>query len=265
MDSNTTTYTKTFSIDLERTNYHLKLKKRRIKRIFVIVILWIMIILYFVTPLSKVNLKVTGNVYYSQEELRKMSYINKNDFWWLVDEKKVIKVLESYEYISHVEVKKGITGIKMNITEIYPIGVKNNKYILNNSAVIDKSDYPLNDKITNLTNFDSIDNDDLNQVINKYNEVNLEIREKINKLEIVKDANDYSYIKLYGNDERVGYFVIKCDLVYLNTKFNENKYYKIIEEISKKDVKYSEDKPCLVAYHYLNEEEFHIVDAFEEE
>jgi len=265
MDNSTTTYTKTFSIDLERTNYHLKMKKRKMKRIMLVVILWVLLFIYFITPLSKVNLKVSGNVYYTKEELIKMGYINNKNLWWLFNENNAIKTLESYEYIEDVKIKKSFFGTKMYIKETYPIAKVGDKYLLNTGNLVKIDAYPNKDKIIDITSFDLIEMSDYSYLANKYSRVDLYVRNRIDKVEIIKDSNDYKYIKLYGEDEKIGFFVIKVDLVYLDTKFKENKYNKIIEEISKNNVKYSENKPVFVAYHEYDEESFHVVDSFEEE
>lgn len=263
MDNNT--YTKTFSINTERINYHHKCRQRKIKRLIVVLLVWLIILIYFVTPFSKINIKINGNVYYSKEEIMNMAYINKNGYWWLLDKEKAIKVLESYEYINNVEITKSPFGTKVEIDEIYPIGIKNNKYILDNGNFIDVNEYPNNSKITSITSFNNINDEDVKEVVNKYSKVPLEIRKYFYNVDIVGDSNDYKYVKLYGYDENIGYFIIKVDLVYLDNKFKENKYALIVEQISKNNVKYSEDKPCLVAYHYPDEREFHLVEVFEEE
>jgi len=265
MDSNTTTYTKTFSIDLERTNYHRKQKLRRRKRLIVVLIIWLIIFIYMITPLSRVNLSITGNVYYSKSELIDMGYINEKRLWWLLDEDKVIKTLESYEYIENVEVTKSLFGTKMTIKEIYPVGVKAGSYVMSNNSLVKKDDYPNNNKIENITSFDSVIEEDMANLIKKYSKISLNVRNDLYDIEVVKGSSDYSYVKLYGYREDVGYFLIKADLVYLDNKFKENKYEKIIGEINKNNVKYSEDSPCLVAYHYMDENEFHLVNDFEEE
>lgn len=265
MDSNTTTYTKTFSIDLERANYHLKCKKRKIKRLIIVLIMWLLIFVYFITPLSKVNLKVVGNVYYSKDDLISLGHINKNNLWWLFDSRNSIKVLESYEYIEDVKIEKSFFGTKMTVKEIFPVGSIDDDYILNNGNVIDKESYPNNHKINKITNLSLINQEDMGYLINKYSKVNVSIRSDIEKLEILRDSNNYGYVKLYGNNDKTGYFVIKVDLVYLDTKFNGNKYNQIIEEISKNNVKYEENEPCFVAYHGVDEETFQIVDSFKEE
>ena len=268
MGVNTETYTKTFSIDLERANYHYKYKKRKKKRILIVLVIWAIVFVYLFTPLSKVNLKVEGNVYYSKQDLMSMTYVNKNDYWWLVDTKKAKKVLESYEFIDSVNFSKSLLGIKLNINEIYPLGIKDGKYVLSNGQLIEKDSYDLKDKVTELANFDNVDGSDLIEVVNQYKYVKFNVREYFNKIEIVKsdigDNKFYNYVKLHGYDDRIGNFIIKVDLVYLNTKFNGNKYVKIMEEISKNNVKY-EEKPALIAYHELNEEEFKLVESFEEE
>ena len=265
MDSNTTAYTKTFSIDLERANYHRKYKLKKRKRLLVVLLLWLLIFIYFITPLSKVNLRINGNVYYTKEELVNLGYINENRLWWLLDEKKVIKVLEAHEFINNVEIKKSFFGTKMKIEEIYPIGVYNNKYLLNNETIIEKNDYVFNNKITSITDFSSIDSSDLPSIAVKYSRVDLAIRDDFYKIELISDSYGYKYVKLYGSREDIGYFVIKVDLVYLDNKFKGNKYDKIIEEIRENNVKYSEDKPCLVAYHDMDENKFTLVDEFKEE
>ena len=194
-----------------------------------------------------------------------MTYINKSDYWWLVDSKKAEKVLESYKYISNVDIRKSFLGLKMKFEEIYPIAIRNDKYLLSNGHMIEKEEYELNDRIHTLADFNLINQMDLEYLINKYSKIDLNVRNHFNKVEIVKDSNDYNYVKLFGNDEKIGSFIIKTDLVFLDIKFNDDKYRKIIEEVSKKAVIYSDDAPCLIAYHYLNEEEFHLVNTFEEE
>ena len=265
MESTTTAYTKTFSIDLERANYHLKLKKRKRKRILVVLTIWILIFIYFITPLSKVNLKISGNVYYSDYELVKKGYINENNLWWLFNDDNAKKVLESYEYINNVEIKKSFFGTKMIVDEIYPVLKIEDKYVFNNGLVRDIEDYPNNDKISFITSFENVNDEDLNYLSAKYSRVDLKVRNKINRLEIVNDSNNYKFAKLFGYEEKIGFFVIKVDLVYLDAKFKENKYSKIIDEVSKNNVKYSEDIPCFVAYHLENEETFQIVEGFVEE
>lgn len=269
MGYNTETYTKTFSIDLERANYHLKCRKNRRKRIFVVVIIWTIIFAYIFTPLSRTNLKVKGNVYYTKHDLMNMTYMDPNGYWWLFDTKTAKNVLESNEFITNAKYTKTLFGINLEIEEIYPVGLKDDKYVMSNKSIIGRSEYNLGDKISNITNLDMINLDDLNGFVNKYSYVELVVREHINKAELIKveltEGEFYNYIKLYGYDDKIGSFIIKTDLVYLDTKFSGNKYDKIIGEVSKNNVKYSEDNPVLIAYHYLDEECFQLVENFEEE
>jgi len=266
MEHHTETYTKTFSIDVERANYHHKCKIRRRKRILIVALIWALILVYIFTPFSKVNLKVTGNVYYTKKELMQMTYMNKNDHWWLFNTKNAKKTLESYTYIDNVSFSKSFFGVKLKINEVYPIAIKDNKYVMSDKQLIEKEEYDLNNKIINLTSFDDINYDLLDVLVNEYRDIKLDVRNHFEKVEIVSsligENEYYNYVKLYGNDEKIGSFVIKVDLVYLNTKFNGNKYSKIIEEVSKNNVKYGNDSPALIAYHYLNEEEFHLVGDF---
>lgn len=265
MESTTTAYTKTFSIDLERANYHLKLKKRKRKRILVVLIMWSLMFVYMITPLSRVNLKVNGNVYYTKEELVDIGYINENSLWWLFNSNNAKKVLESYDYIESVEIKKSFFGTKMKISEIYPLGVYIDKYLLNNGSLVVKEDYDNHSKINKITNLETTSESDLEYLATKYSRVDISIRDKVNKMSVVRNSEGYRYAKLSFYDEMVGHFIVKVDLVYLDTKFNENKYEKILGEISKNNVKYSEDNPCYVAYHLPSEENFQIVDGFEGE
>lgn len=265
MESNTTAYTKTFSIDIQRANYHRKCRERKIKRLIIVLAIWLVIFVYMITPLSRVNLSIKGNVYYGKEELVDMGYINENRLWWLLDEDKVIKVLESYDYINNVEIKKSLFGTKMVIEEMYPVGVKNGQYVMNDGTLINKENYVHNSKIVNLASFENVGDINLGDVALKYSKVNIDIRDDFYDVELVITSNEYKYVKLYGYKENIGYFVIKTDLVYLDTKFKENKYSKIIEEVEENNVKYSKENPCFVAYHYVDEEEFHIVSDFEEE
>ena len=269
MGYNTETYTKTFSIDLERANYHLKCKKSRKKRIFVVAIVWAIVFVYIFTPLSRNNLNVKGNVYYTKQDFLDMTYMNPNGYWWLFDTKTAKNVLESNEFIENVKYTKTLFGIKLEIEEIYPVGMRDNIYVMNNKTLIEKKEYDLSDRISSITNLDAIPLDDLNSFVNKYSGIELSVREHINKSELIKveltEGEFYSYVKLYGYDDKIGYFIIKTDLVYLDTKFTGNKYDKIIGQVSKNNVKYSEDGPALIAYHYLDEEYFQLVEDFKEE
>ena len=265
MGSNTETYTKTFSIDIERTNYHLKCKKRRRKRIYIVIVVWAIIFAYMFTPLSKVNLKVSGNVYYTKNELMKMSYISDSELWWLLDTKKAKKVLDSYEFIENVKFRKSLFGVKLEINEIYPVGIKNDFYVMNNNEMVGLGDYDLNEKVVDLTSFNNIEDGQLDIFVNKYSNIKLDIRNDFYDIEIVEDSNSYKYVKIYGNNDEIGYFIVKVDLVYLNTKFNGNKYNKIIDNASKNNVQYEKESPALIAYHYPSEEQFELVEIFEEE
>lgn len=265
MESNTETYTRTFSIDVERANYHLKCKKRKRKRILIVIIVWLIIFAYMFTPVSKINFKVEGNVYYTKDDLMDIAYINKNEYWWLFNSKKAKKVIDSYPFIEKIEFTKSFLGVKAKINEVYPVAIKDNKYVMSNNDIIEKESYDLNYKVNELICFDNVNDEDLQNLVNKYKDISLNIRNNFYNLEIIKDSNEYRYVKLFGNDAQIGYYIIKLDLVYLNTKFNENKYNKIIESISKNNVKYEKEQPAFIAYHYLNEEEFKLVDNFEEE
>lgn len=265
MDSNTETYTKTFSIDLERAKYHLTCKRRRRKRLLIVVGIWLLILLYFLLPISKVNLKVEGNVYYTKEDLMSMTRIEETDYWWLVNTKDAQKVLNSYDYIDGARFKKSFFGVKLKINEVYPIAIKDDKYVMSNKQIVEKTAYDFSDRVGDLLAFDNVDANDLDYLVSKYVHINLNIRKDFKDISIIRDSNSYRYVKLFGYNERIGYFVIKTDLVYLSTKFNGNKYNQIMEEVSKNNVKYEKENPALIAYHYLDEEEFRLVENFEEE
>lgn len=260
------TNTKTYSIDTERANYHSKLRKRKLKRIFIVIIIWMLVFVYAFTPISKVNLKVEGNVYYTKEEIMNIAYINKNDYWWLVDTKKAKKVLESFDNIEYVNFKKSPLGITVKLHEVYPLAIKNDKYVMNNNDIINIDEYSFNSKVGNLISFDKIGSEDLEYLVKKYKNISLTIRSHFSDIEIISNKdNSYKFVKIHGYDDKIGYFIMKLDLVFLNTKLTTNKYNKIIGEISKNNVEYKEDKPVLIAYHQLDEEAFEIVDVFKEE
>ena len=265
MENENLSYTKSFSIDLERKRYHDECKRRRKKRIIRVLILWAIIIIYFLSAFSKVNLKVKGNVYYTKDELVKIGYIDEDNLWWLFNSNDAKKVLETYEYIDSVTFNKSFLGVTLTINEIFPVGIKNNKYLMNNKTLVEKEAYVFSSKINSLTNFDKVENDYIDRVVNKYSGINLNIRNQFTSIEVVEDSNEYAYVKLFGYDSEVGYFVIKVDLVYLNIKFNGTKYQDIINMIKKENKNYTKDDPALVAYHYINENEYHVVSSFEEE
>lgn len=264
---NTINYTKTFSIDLKRKKYHDNIKKNRIIRLCLVLIVWVLITVFLLTPLSKVkSINAEGNVYIEDEYILNKVNIDQNIPFFLLDYKKIKNELEQDEYILRVNVNNRFNSLIIEIEEIYPVCETENYYLLSNGTLIKKSDYPYNDLVNHVPSL----NNDLStnlrvELVSKLSMINIEILNKMEDINLFSDGIEgkiYYLCDIEFYDEKVGYFILRMDLPYLNTKLTKNNYDFITNEIENQGIISSKENPLKIRYDLISINEFIIVDSF---
>lgn len=248
--------TMTFSFEKERNDYHSKKRRRKIIRLLIALIIWVILFIYLLTPFSTYKMMhVKGNVYLSEEEVIKMANI-KNTWWWLVDSSELKKALEKDENIDNVSVSRGFNGLNISIFEKYPIATKNNKYVMNTLEIIEKEDYKR--EIGEVIDVSELDSQHLNLFANQYIHVDLSIRDAF----YMANMEDSKTIIIKGKFDESSYFEMKLDMDCLSIKLSSSNFLKIKEEILGKvhddNVEYSKENPCIVRYNLTNVYEYEI-------
>ena len=248
--------TMTFSIDQERLEYHLKNKRRKIIRLLICMIVWAIILLYMITPLSTYKMMhVKGNVYLTEDEILDLADI-KSKWWWIVDSEKLKEKLEKHPNISNVSVSKGFEGLNISILERYPLAIKDGNYVMNNAEVIGKEDYDLN--IENLIDITTLSRDATTTFVNQYIHVDLNVRNVFYRAEM----QDEKIMILYGNFDENSHFKIYLNLDYLSIKLSNNNFINIKSEmlgkVNSDNVQYKQGNPCIIEYNFKNVYEFKV-------
>jgi len=240
-----------FSIDKEREEYHYRKRKRKIVKLIISLVIWLVIIIYLITPFSSYKMMhVKGNVYLKEAEIIDMAGI-KHMWWWLVDSDALKDKLETYENIDNVSISKGVNGLNISILEKYPLATRNDKYLMNTTLeLLEKEKYPYT--INNLVDISEIEAEYINIFSNQYIRVDLDIREVFMNAKMVDDK----IIEMEGKFNESTYFKIFLNLECLSIKLSNKNFSKIKEEIlgkvSSNNVEYSKDNPCVVKYDFTD-------------
>ncbi len=264
---NTINYTKTFSIDLKRKKYHDNIKKNRIIRLCLVLIVWALIAVFLLTPLSKVkSINAEGNVYIEDEYILNNVNIDKNIPFFLLDYKKIKTDLEDDEFISKVSISNKFNVLTIKINEIYPVAEIESEYLLSNGSLIKKNDYPYNDLVNHVPSLNSDLSTNLRvELGSKLSMINIEILNKMEDINLFSkgiEGKIYYLCDIEFYDEKVGYFILRMDLPYLNNKLEKNNYDFITNEIENQGIISSKENPLKIRYDLISINEFIIVDSF---
>lgn len=254
--------TMTFSIDKEREEYHARKKKRKMIRLYIALVIWVIIITFLCTPFATYKMMhVDGNVYLSEEEILEYAKI-KNVWWWAIDADKVKNKLEEHHDIDNVSISFTWEGLHISILEKYPIATLNidgkDYYIMNTSFdPVLKSEHKYD--IDNLIDITNLDESKRNEFIKEYSNVDLDIRSNFYGLESTLDED---VVVLKGKFNENAYFDIEIDLEYLSFKLDNEKFINIKEEIlgelAKSNVKYGIDNPLYVDYNLTYNQDYKV-------
>lgn len=129
-----------------KRNTHLRsIAKKKVVRIVAIFLIWALVITYMFLPVSKMqNIKVTGNVFLSDDKVMDIACIDSRTFRWDFDEDEAEKMLNSYKFgdysiVSKSKIENNLVSVSLDIEEIFPLGVIGEDVLLSDGSKISLS------------------------------------------------------------------------------------------------------------------------------
>lgn len=112
----------------KHNNYLLAKRRNFIFRLLTIIILWVLLIVYLVLPVSKIgNVKIDGNVFLSKKEIFDIASLDDKQYRIDINDKQLTKKLNSHPYIKEVYVNINLFSSMIEIKEIHPLGKYQNR------------------------------------------------------------------------------------------------------------------------------------------
>ena len=132
------------SSDFELKIRQIQKKKKRnlIIKIVSACLVFGLIITYFFLPVSKVsNSSISGNIYYTNEEVLKIAGLNEKDSLYLISKDKIIKSLKDSPLIDDESVKVNIypSGLKIEYEEVVPVLQYQDQRYLSDGTLLDEN------------------------------------------------------------------------------------------------------------------------------
>ena len=208
----------------EKEDAKVTVKKIKIVNILIVLLLLYMIGFYtykvVVSPIN--NIFVVGNKYLTDQEIIDIAGIRNYPSFILTTKYNMKKKLLKNDLIDEVKIKKSFGRIlTIELKESDPLYIYNDKVILSNSKQIDNKDY----KLPTITNY--VEEDILNKLIEKYQNVDDEIKIMISEIEYVPNDIDKERFIITMNDGNYVYITL-----YKITSINE--YIKIVSTLNNK-------------------------------
>lgn len=203
--------------------------KTTVKKIKIVNILIVLLVLYIigfytfkvvVSPIN--NIFVSGNKYLTDQEIIDIAGVRNYPSFILTTKYNMKKKLLKNDLIDEVKIKKSFGRIlTIEVEESNPLFIYNDKVILSNSKQIDNKDH----KLPTITNY--VEEDILNKLIEKYQNVDDEIKIMISEIEYVPNDIDKERFIITMNDGNYVYITL-----YKITSINE--YIKIVSTLNNK-------------------------------
>ena len=208
----------------EKEETKVVVKKVKIVNILIVLLLLYMIGFYtykvVVSPIN--NIFVVGNKYLTDQEIIDIAGIRNYPSFILTTKYNIKKKLLKNDLIDEVKIKKSFGRIlTIELKESSPLFIYNDKVMLSNSKQIDNKDY----KLPTITNY--VEEDILNKLIEKYQNVDDEIKIMISEIEYVPNDIDKERFIITMNDGNYVYITL-----YKITSINE--YIKIVSTLNNK-------------------------------
>lgn len=208
----------------EKEDAKVTVKKIKIVNILIVLLLLYMIGFYtykvVVSPIN--NIFVVGNKYLTDQEIIDIAGIRNYPSFILTTKYNIKKKLLKNDLIDEVKIKKSFGRIlTIELKESDPLFIYNDKVILTNGKQIDNKNY----KLPTITNY--VEEDILNKLIEKYQNVDDEIKIMISEIEYVPNDIDKERFIITMNDGNYVYITL-----YKITSINE--YIKIVSTLNNK-------------------------------
>lgn len=203
-----------------------KVVVKKIKIVNILIVLLLLYIIGFytykvvVSPIN--NIFVVGNKYLTDQEIIDIAGIRNYPSFILTTKYNIKKKLLKNDLIDEVKIKKSFGRmLTIELKESDPLFIYNDKVILSNSKEIDNKNY----KLPTITNY--VEEDILNKLIEKYQNVDDEIKIMISEIEYVPNDIDKERFIITMNDGNYVYITL-----YKITSINE--YIKIVSTLNNK-------------------------------
>ena len=208
----------------EKEDAKVTVKKIKIVNILIVLLLLYMIGFYtykvVVSPIN--NIFVVGNKYLTDQEIIDIAGIRNYPSFILTTKYNIKKKLLKNDLIDEVKIKKSFGRmLTIELKESDPLFIYNDKVILSNGKQIDNKNY----KLPTITNY--VEEDILNKLIEKYQNVDDEIKIMISEIEYVPNDIDKERFIITMNDGNYVYITL-----YKITSINE--YIKIVSTLDNK-------------------------------
>lgn len=206
-----------------------KKKKKQVLKVKNIMILLLILVslgglFYYAINMPIKNIYITGNDMISDEEIFKLSGLDKYPSFLLTKKSEIKESLKKNEYIKEVKVTKKIGNIiELTIIEYQAVAITlEEKVLLSNGETLDNT-YELND-VPILSN--SIENESIaKSFAKKFGNIKTNILRQISQIEYSPVAVDEERFLLYMNDGNLVYITL--------TKINKlNKYNRIKDKLN---------------------------------
>lgn len=203
-----------------------KVVVKKVKIVNILIVLLLLYIIGFyaykvvVSPIN--NIFVVGNKYLTDQEIIDIAGIRNYPSFILTTKYNIKKKLLKNDLIDEVKIKKSFGRmLTIELKESDPLFIYNDKVILSNGKQIDNKDY----KLPTITNY--VEEDILNKLIEKYQNVDDEIKIMISEIEYVPNDIDKERFIITMNDGNYVYITL-----YKITSINE--YIKIVSTLDNK-------------------------------
>ena len=204
----------------EKVEEEVVVVKRRIKVANVLIVLIMLYVIglyaykFVVAPIN--NIYISNDKYLTDQEVIDISGIRNYPSFILTTKYQMKRNLLKNDIIEKVKIKKGLDrSVTLEITESTPLFIYKDKVILSNNTEINNNNYELPIIKNALTN------ELMDKLIDKYKDVNDEIRLMISEIEYVPNDIDKERFLLTMNDGNYVYITL-----YKTVSINE--YIKII-------------------------------------
>lgn len=203
-----------------------KVVVKKIKIVNILIVLLLLYIIGFYTykivvaPIN--NIFVSGNKCLTDQEIIDIAGVRNYPSFILTAKYNMKKKLLKNDLIDEVKIKKSFGRIlTIELKESSPLFIYNDKVILSNSKQIDNKYY----KLPTITNY--VEEEILNKLIEKYQNVDDEIKIMISEIEYVPNDIDKERFIITMNDGNYVYITL-----YKITSINE--YIKIVSTLNNK-------------------------------
>lgn len=202
--------------------------KKRIKIVNILIALIVIYVIglytYKMFTMKINNIFIENNIYLTDQEIIDISGLRDYPSFILTTKYQIKKNLLKNDLIDEVKIKKNIDrSITLQINEATPLFIYNDKVILSNTKQID-----YNKELPIIIN--TIEDTILDKFINKYQDINEEIKQMISEIEYVPNDIDKERFIFTMNDGNYVYITL-----YKITSINE--YIKIISNKEIEDKK----------------------------